>query len=258
MPARAVPKVACADPPSVLFAYARARSARLPVPIAPPMRWPDCDTPVCGCQSLNGPQARSRPGYAHFAARAMRRAGAQNEDRRAWTTPPWSRSRGAIPSASTAWSTRRSTTPRPSCSRRVAALEAARPHQGVTYGRYGTPTTFALEEAVAQLEGGYRAIAVGSGKTAITSTLLALLRTRRPPAGRRHASTRRPAISAPARSPASASRPPSTTRARRRHRRADPARDPDGVHREPRARSPSRCRTSRPSPRPPTRAAAWW
>jgi cystathionine beta-lyase len=57
----------------------------------------------------------------------------------------------------------------------VAAMEASRPHQGVSYGRYGTPTTFALEEAVARLEGGYRSIAVGSGKTAITSTLLALL-----------------------------------------------------------------------------------
>ena len=59
----------------------------------------------------------------------------------------------------------------------VADMEASRPHQGVSYGRYGTPTTFALEEAVAKLEGGHRAIAVGSGKTAITSTLLALLRT---------------------------------------------------------------------------------
>ena len=58
----------------------------------------------------------------------------------------------------------------------VAALEASRPHHGVTYGRYGTPTTYALEEAVAQLEGGHRTIAVGSGKTAITATLLALLR----------------------------------------------------------------------------------
>jgi cystathionine beta-lyase len=58
----------------------------------------------------------------------------------------------------------------------VAALEAAKPRQGTYYGRYGTPTTAALEEAVAELEGGYRAIVVGSGKTAITSMLLALLR----------------------------------------------------------------------------------
>jgi cystathionine beta-lyase len=57
----------------------------------------------------------------------------------------------------------------------MAAMEAARPGRGVYYGRNGTPTTFALEDAVAALEGGARAIALGSGKTAITSTLLALL-----------------------------------------------------------------------------------
>ena len=57
----------------------------------------------------------------------------------------------------------------------LAALEAARPDRGVYYGRYGTPTTFALEDAVAELEGGYRALSVGSGKTAITATLMALL-----------------------------------------------------------------------------------
>ena len=57
----------------------------------------------------------------------------------------------------------------------VAALEAPRAVRGVYYGRNGTPTTFALEDGVAALEGGARAIALGSGKTAITSTLLALL-----------------------------------------------------------------------------------
>lgn len=45
-----------------------------------------------------------------------------------------------------------------------------------SYGRYGTPTTAALQDAIARLEGGYRAIAVGSGKTAIAAVLLALLR----------------------------------------------------------------------------------
>ena len=59
----------------------------------------------------------------------------------------------------------------------VAAMEAARPRDGTYYGRYGTPTTAALEQAIAQLEGGDRAIVVGSGKTAISSMLLALLRT---------------------------------------------------------------------------------
>ena len=57
----------------------------------------------------------------------------------------------------------------------VAEMEAARPRQGNYYGRYGTPTTFALEEALAALEGGDRSIVVGSGKTAINAMLLALL-----------------------------------------------------------------------------------
>ncbi|MBF0560897.1 MAG: PLP-dependent transferase, partial [Alphaproteobacteria bacterium] len=45
----------------------------------------------------------------------------------------------------------------------------------VTYGRYGTPTTFALEEAVAALEGGYRSIATSSGLGAITGVLTAFV-----------------------------------------------------------------------------------
>ncbi|WP_200840459.1 PLP-dependent transferase, partial [Geminicoccus flavidas] len=56
------------------------------------------------------------------------------------------------------------------------ALLSARPGPGVVnYGRYGTPTTFALEEAVATLEGAGGAVTVGSGKGAIVATLLALL-----------------------------------------------------------------------------------
>ncbi len=39
------------------------------------------------------------------------------------------------------------------------------------YGRMGTPTTFALEEAVAHLEGGYGAIAVQSGLAAIVGAI---------------------------------------------------------------------------------------
>jgi cysteine-S-conjugate beta-lyase len=60
----------------------------------------------------------------------------------------------------------------------VAALESASPAAGgVYYGRYGTPTTFALEEAVASLDGpDCRTVALGSGKAAIVMTLLALLR----------------------------------------------------------------------------------
>jgi len=55
-----------------------------------------------------------------------------------------------------------------------------RPPEGekiVRYGRYGTPTTFALEEAVARMEGGFRAAAVPSGLAAITSALSAFVKT---------------------------------------------------------------------------------
>lgn len=44
-----------------------------------------------------------------------------------------------------------------------------------TYGRFGTPTTHALEEAMAQLEGGHRALLFPSGLAAIVTTLTALL-----------------------------------------------------------------------------------
>ena len=59
----------------------------------------------------------------------------------------------------------------------LAALEAAsrQPFAGTYYGRFGTPTTFALEEAMAALEGAHRAVAVESGLAAITTTLLAFL-----------------------------------------------------------------------------------
>ena len=46
----------------------------------------------------------------------------------------------------------------------------------VYYGRYGTPTTFALEAAVAALEGGWQSIAVGSGMAAVTASLLAFVK----------------------------------------------------------------------------------
>lgn len=41
------------------------------------------------------------------------------------------------------------------------------------YGRYGTPITFALEDAVCELEGGYGAIAVPTGLGAISTALFA-------------------------------------------------------------------------------------
>jgi cysteine-S-conjugate beta-lyase len=60
----------------------------------------------------------------------------------------------------------------------VAALEAAQKNRynQVTYGRFGTPTTFAFEEAVAAVEGGHRAIAFACGAAACYAVLLAYLK----------------------------------------------------------------------------------
>ena len=44
------------------------------------------------------------------------------------------------------------------------------------YGRYGTPTTFALEQAVCALEGGHHSIVVGSGVAAIVAALMAYVK----------------------------------------------------------------------------------
>lgn len=59
----------------------------------------------------------------------------------------------------------------------VAAMRAKAKSrfEGTYYGRYGTPTTFALEEAVAELEGADKAVALPSGMAAIAGTLLAFL-----------------------------------------------------------------------------------
>jgi cystathionine beta-lyase len=46
----------------------------------------------------------------------------------------------------------------------------------VRYGQLGTPTTFALEGAIAELEGGYRSMLLPSGLAAVTAALQALLR----------------------------------------------------------------------------------
>jgi len=46
----------------------------------------------------------------------------------------------------------------------------------VTYGRRGTPTTFAFQDAVAELEGGYRSLVTPSGLSACTIALLAHLK----------------------------------------------------------------------------------
>jgi cystathionine beta-lyase len=60
----------------------------------------------------------------------------------------------------------------------MAALEQANKDRlsRVSYGRYGTPTVFALEEAMTALEGSGRAIVVSSGLAAIGAALLTLLK----------------------------------------------------------------------------------
>ena len=55
------------------------------------------------------------------------------------------------------------------------ALNAPRTGRGPYYGRYGTPTHFALEDGISELEGGHGTVLSGSGAAAITGTMLALL-----------------------------------------------------------------------------------
>ena len=43
------------------------------------------------------------------------------------------------------------------------------------YGRYGTPTTFALEEGIAEIENGHKTIATSSGMSSISISLLSFL-----------------------------------------------------------------------------------
>ena len=60
-------------------------------------------------------------------------------------------------------------------------LEAYEEHKdpfqkSVRYGRHGTPTTFAFEEAVAKMEGGFQAVATPNGLSAVVVSLLAFAR----------------------------------------------------------------------------------
>src|SRR5580700_6449045 len=55
------------------------------------------------------------------------------------------------------------------------AKRAATPFSVIRYGLHGTPTTFALEELLAEIEGGYRSMIVSSGLAAVTGPLQALL-----------------------------------------------------------------------------------
>jgi cystathionine beta-lyase len=65
----------------------------------------------------------------------------------------------------------------PSLDEHDARYAARRADQQVTtYGLAGTPTTFALENAVAALEGGFRAILFPSGLAAVAGALLASLK----------------------------------------------------------------------------------
>lgn len=48
--------------------------------------------------------------------------------------------------------------------------------KGFTYGRYGTPTVRALEQAIASIEGAQRAVITPSGLSAIVATLMAFLK----------------------------------------------------------------------------------
>ena len=57
----------------------------------------------------------------------------------------------------------------------VEAFEAPRKVRGVYYGRGGTPTTFALEDAMSALDCAHGAVVTGSGKTAIAQALMAFL-----------------------------------------------------------------------------------
>ncbi len=61
----------------------------------------------------------------------------------------------------------------------VASLRAAKEirmeRNAVTYGRAGTPTTMALQDSVAALEGGYGGIAVSSGLAAVTASIMSMV-----------------------------------------------------------------------------------
>ncbi len=60
----------------------------------------------------------------------------------------------------------------------IASMEesAKRPFDSYRYGRSGTPTSAAFEEAVTALEGGYRSVAVGCGLAALTVAIGAFVK----------------------------------------------------------------------------------
>jgi cystathionine beta-lyase len=60
----------------------------------------------------------------------------------------------------------------------MAAFEnrQERRYSGMLYGTYGTPTTFALAEAMAELSGGFRSLVLSTGLAAVAQTLTAFVR----------------------------------------------------------------------------------
>lgn len=60
----------------------------------------------------------------------------------------------------------------------VKSYESGNPddYKVMRYGIYGTPTTFALEQAIAQLEGGHAAVVLPSGLAAIAAALTAFVK----------------------------------------------------------------------------------
>lgn len=58
----------------------------------------------------------------------------------------------------------------------AAKERRARGERSVVYGRWGTPTTFALEDAVTAIEGGFRCMVYSSGLGAIAGALLSFLK----------------------------------------------------------------------------------
>ena len=67
----------------------------------------------------------------------------------------------------------------------MAKFENRVPFEGFGYGRNGTPTQKALEDAVAAIEGAHRSIAVQSGLAAVTGAIVRLPQDRRPHAADR-------------------------------------------------------------------------
>ena len=59
----------------------------------------------------------------------------------------------------------------------MAKFENRIPFEGYGYGRNGTPTQKALEDAVAAIEGAHRSIAVQSGLAAVTGAIVGFLKT---------------------------------------------------------------------------------